>query len=189
MPELPMRFLTFSLLVFLSGLLLPPLVVAAELDLSQFERLAPSAYRDMLRDAATDYGAKRYDASFAKFKRLACAGDKQSQSALGRMYMLGQGIKRDDLTGYAWLKLAAEVIYPKYQSVAHQLEEAMTPEQREIADARVAFLSARYSLGNSRMSCTLNASKGGHIIDRIICTPQREGRRLLLRICDDRDPD
>lgn len=162
---------------------------AAELDLGQFEQVMPSEYSNMLREAASDYGAKRYDASFPKFQRLACAGDKQSQSALGRMFLLGQGIERDDLTGYAWLKLAAEVIYPKYQSVVRQLEDAMTPEQRAIADTRVAFLSARYSLGNSRMGCTLTATKGGHIIDQIICTPQRVGRRLILRKCDDSKPD
>jgi TPR repeat protein len=168
----------------LFALLFSPIIQAGEFDLSKFDRVSPSEYADMLRNAASAYGAGRYDQSFELFRRVACAGDKQSQSALGRMYMLGQGVTRDDLTGYAWLKLAAEVIYPKYQSVVRKLEEAMTPEQRQIADARVARLSDRYSLAGSRMSCALSASKGGHIIDRIICTPQREGRRLLLRQCD-----
>jgi hypothetical protein len=166
------------------ALLVSPIVHAGEFDLSKFDRVEPSAYADMLRDAATAYGAGRYDKSFTLFQRVACAGDKQSQSALGRMYMLGQGVKRDDLTGYAWLKLSAEVIYPKYQSVVRTLEEAMTPEQRQIADSKVAKLSDRYSISASRMSCSLSASKGGHIIDQIICTPQREGNRLLLRQCD-----
>jgi TPR repeat protein len=168
----------------LLAVLISPIVHAGELDLSKFERVAPSAYTDMLRDAASAYGAGHYEQSFGLFQRVACAGDKQSQSALGRMYMLGQGVKRDDLTGYAWLKLSAEVIYPKYQSVVRKLEEAMTPEQRQIADARVARLSSLYSLSASRMSCSQSASKGGHIIDQIVCTPQREGKRFLLRQCD-----
>jgi TPR repeat protein len=173
--------MVYSCLLALS---VSPLVQAGELDLSKFDRVSPSEYADMLRSAASAYGAERYDQSFELFRRVACAGDKQSQSALGRMYMLGQGVKRDDLTGYAWLKLSAEVIYPKYQAVVRKLEESMTPEQRQIADARVARLRDRYSLAGSRMSCELSASKGGHIIDRIVCTPQREGRRLLLRQCD-----
>ena len=158
--------------------------VAAELDLSRFDKVMPSVYSNLTRDAAQAYGAKRYDKAFNLFQRAACAGDKQSQSALGRMYMLGQGTKRDDLTGYAWLKLAAEMIYPKYQAVVRQIEEAMTPEQHTMADALVADLGSRYSLGASRMGCTLSASKGGHIIDQIVCTPQSQGNRLLLRKCD-----
>lgn len=161
-----------------------PLVQAAEFDLSKFDRVMPSMYSNMIRDAAQAYGNKRYDKAFDQFQRLACAGDKQSQSALGRMYMLGQGTKRDDLTGYAWLKLAAEMIYPKYQAVVRQIEDAMTPEQNKVAEALVADLSSRYSLSASRMGCTLSASKGGHIIDQIICTPQNQGNRLLLRKCD-----
>lgn len=172
-------------LLLAAGICTSAQAFAAESDAALFERVEPSAYRDMVRDAASAYGAEHYDDSFAKFRRTACAGDKQSQSALGRMYLLGQGVQRDDLTGYAWLKLAAEFIYPKYQSVVRALEEAMTPEQRKIADSRVAVLTERYSLGATGMSCSQSASKGGHIIDQIVCTPRREGRRVLLRRCDD----
>lgn len=173
-----------SVLAVLLALFMSALAHAGELDLSKFDRVMPSVYSNMIRDAAQAYGNKRYDKSFEQFQRLACAGDKQSQSALGRMYMLGQGTKRDDLTGYAWLKLAAEVVYPKYQAIVRQIEDAMTPEQNKMAEALVADLSSRYSLNASRMGCTLSASKGGHIIDQIICTPQNQGNRLLLRQCD-----
>ena len=166
------------------GLLSSSFVHAGQTDSSKFDQVMPSVYSNALRDAASAYGAKRYDESFEKFQRTACAGDKQSQSALGRMYLLGQGTKRDDLTGYAWLKLAAEFIFPKYQSVVRGLEEAMTPEQRRIADAKAADLSARYGKAATNMSCNLSASKGGHIMDQIVCTPKYEGNRLLLRKCD-----
>lgn len=172
------------MLVCVIALLSSPLVHAGSMESSRFDRVMPSEYANDVRDAASAYGAKRYDESFKLFQRTACAGDKQSQSALGRMYLLGQGTKRDDLTGYAWLKLAAEFIFPKYQSVVRGLEEAMTPEQRQIADARAADLSARYSIAATNMSCNLSASKGGHIMDQIVCTPKYEGNRLLLRKCD-----
>lgn len=172
-------------LLLAAGICMLSHAFAGESGAEMFERVEPSAYRDMVRDAASAYGAGHYDDAFAMFRRTACAGDKQSQSALGRMYMLGQGVQRDDLTGYAWLKLAAEIIYPKYQSVVRALEESMTPEQRTVADSRVAVLKERYSLGATGMSCSLSASKGGHIIDQIVCTPRREGRRMLLRRCDD----
>ena len=173
-----------SAIVCLLMLLLCPAAHAQKLDRTKFDKVAPSTYTDMLRNAALAYGAKSYDKSFSLFQRTACAGDKQSQAALGRMYMLGQGVERDDLTGYAWLKLAAEVLYPKNQSIVRQIEEAMTPEQRSKTDILVADLSSRYGLVASGMSCTPGASKGGHIIDQIICKPQSEGMRVLLRKCD-----
>jgi TPR repeat protein len=173
-----------KLLLFVIGIGALSVAFAGQDEAALFDRVERSAYTDLLRDAATAYGAERYDEAFAKFRRTACAGDKQSQSALGRMYLLGQGIQRDDLTGYSWLKMAAEFIYPKYQSVVRALEEAMTPAQRSVADTKVAALRERYSLGATGMSCTQSASQGGHIIDQIICTPRREGRRLLLRRCD-----
>ncbi len=83
----------------------------------------------------------------------------------------GEGTERDDLTGYAWLKLAAEFIFPKYQSVVRALEESMTPDQRRVADGLVADLGKRYSLGATNMSCNVGASTGGHIMDQIVCTP------------------
>lgn len=169
--------------VFCVALLSSALAHAASYDSSEFEKVMPSEYANSIRDAASAYGAKRYDEAFTLFQRNACAGDKQSQSALGRMYLLGQGTKRDDLSGYAWLKLAAEFIFPKYQSVVRGLEEAMTPEQRRIGDALFADLSKRYSLGATNMSCNLSASKGGHIMDQIVCTPQDQGNRLLLKKC------
>ncbi|HET9032450.1 MAG TPA: hypothetical protein VFN25_06055 [Dokdonella sp.] len=171
-------------LVFAVALMSAPLVHAAEFDQSKFESVLPSEYFNMLRDAAVAYGAKDYDKAFRLFQRTACAGDKQSQSALGRMYLLGQGTKRDDLTGYAWLKIAAEFIFPKYQSVVRGLEQAMTPEQRKIADAKAAELIARYSIGETNMSCNLSASKGGHIMDQITCTPQYQGRLMMLKRCE-----
>ena len=158
---------------------------AGTADSGTFERVYPTEYRDMLRDAARAYGGKRYDDAFRQFQRAACAGDKQSQSALGRMYLLGQGVERNDLTGYAWLKVAAEVVFPGYQEVARRLEEAMTAEQRRIAGAQAKTLIDEYGIAATGMSCNKSASMGGHISDQIVCTPRQEGNRLLLKRCVD----
>ncbi len=61
---------------------------AASFESSKFDRVMLSSYSDLLRDAASAYGSKRFDKAFELFQRSACAGDKQSQSALGRMYLL-----------------------------------------------------------------------------------------------------
>src|SRR5512147_89376 len=82
--------------------------VALAADDAVFEQIQPGAYTDMLRDASMAYDRKDYDQAFALNRRTACGGDKTSQAILGRMYVLGQGAQRDDIAGYAWIKLAAE---------------------------------------------------------------------------------
>ena len=69
------------------------------------------------------------------------------------MYLLGQGVARDDLTGYAWLKVAAEKIFPGYQTIVRELEQAMKPEQRKLADAGAAAKIREYGLAASGVSC------------------------------------
>lgn len=150
---------------------------------ADFERVTPEGYGDMLLAASKAYDGKRYEEAFQAFQRTACAGDKQSQSAIGRMYLLGQGVTRNDITGYAWLKAAAEVRFPGYQTITHQLEEAMTPEQRRIADPKAEKLIGLYGLRATNMSCRTAASRHGHIIDSIVCTPERDGPTLLVKQC------
>ncbi|MEO5623985.1 MAG: hypothetical protein ABJB02_07060 [Dokdonella sp.] len=160
-----------------------PALAASTSSTTDFERVFPSSYRDMLRDAKRAYGAKQYDEAFKLFQRSACAGDKESQSAVGRMYLLGQGVQRADLVGYAWLKVAAEVIFPGYQSIIAKLDSAMTPAQHETADRLAKTTIDRYGMVATHMSCQKNASRGGHIVDSIVCTPENQGSQLLLKRC------
>lgn len=150
-----------------------------------FERVFPVEYSQMLRNAKIAYEHERYDEAFQLFQRTACAGDKESQSALGRMYLLGQGTTRDDLVGYAWLKVAAEVLFPGYQKIVHQLEDAMTPQQRSIADVEASQRIAQYGLAATNMSCAKAASRRGHIVDQIECIPERDGGQFRLKRCID----
>jgi len=96
-----------------------------------FEEIQPGAYPDMLSQATIAYDKHDYDRAFALNHRAACGGDKTSQAIVGRMYVLGQGTPRDEITGYAWIKLAAEFSYADYTSLARKLGAAMTPEQRK----------------------------------------------------------
>jgi len=150
-----------------------------------FERVFPLEYTQMLRNAKIAYEHERYDEAFGLFQRTACAGDKESQSALGRMYLLGQGTTRDDLVGYAWLKVAAEIVFPGYQKIVRQLEDAMTPQQRSIADVEASQRVALYGLAATNMSCGKAASRRGHIVDQIECIPERDGGQYLLKRCAD----
>jgi TPR repeat protein len=158
-------------------------VWAARAQNADFESMPPMSYTGMLRDANNAYADKRYDKAFTLFQRSACAGDKESQSAIGRMYLLGQGVKREDLVGYAWLKVAAQVRDLGYQKIVDELEHAMTSAQRPIADQLGKRAIDLYGLAATHMSCQPYASRGGHILDTIMCTPERNGTEVLLRRC------
>ena len=156
---------------------------AAPAPYGEFDRVYPAEFRETLRDAKLAYGKEDFAKAFGLFERMACAGDKSSQSALGRMYLLGQGTERDDLTGYAWLKLASEVIFPGYQRIVRELEAAMDAKQLAYAREGSSQLAELYSIGATRISCHKNSSRDGFIIDEIICTPHEEGNQYLLRRC------
>ena len=160
--------------------------VAPAADDAVFEQVQPGAYADMLRDASTAYDKKEYDQAFALNRRTACGGDKTSQAILGRMYVLGQGTPRDEITGYAWIKLAAEFSYADYTSLARKLEAAMTPEQRARATAQADAMRKNYGLAATGMSCHAESRRGAYLLDSVVCTPQSTGGgRLQLRRCVD----
>lgn len=158
-------------------------LVAAPASYDEFDRVYPAEFRDTLRDAKLAYGKEDYAKAFRLFERTACAGDKSSQSALGRMYLLGQGTERDDLTGYAWLKLASEVIFPGYQRIVRDLEAAMDARQLALAREGSKQLAELYGISATRISCHKSASRRGFIVDEIICTPHEDGNQYLLRRC------
>lgn len=153
-----------------------------------FEHVFPSVYGDLLRDSKTAYQAKRYDDAFPLMKKAACTGDKESQWMVGHMYLLGQGVARDDLTGYAWIKVASEFNSAEYRDTAEKIEKAIDPKQLPAVKAEAQKFSDAYSIRATHMSCNRAASQHGHIMDRIVCTPRYDGQLALLKKCVDELP-
>jgi len=153
-------------------------------DEAQFERVQYNAWYNSLRDAAVAYDGKDYPRAFALYRHAACAGDKTSQSILGRMYLLGKAPSQDDLTGYAWIKLAAEFSFAEYTSLARKIEASLTAEVREKGNARADELRRLYSLAATNMSCHGESRHGGYVIDSVVCTPKDAGGgEFQLRRC------
>ncbi|MEO7433724.1 MAG: hypothetical protein ABIR62_17290 [Dokdonella sp.] len=152
------------------------------------DRVSARTCREMLYDAKKAYDGKHDDTAPALFTRTACAGDKGSQWALGRMYLLGQGSGRDDLSGYAWMKVADEVPFSTYPPVIAKIEASLPTDQRTIAAADAKAEIDAYGLRATNMSCNKRASRGGHILDSIVRTPEFNGSSVLLRRCIDASP-
>jgi len=161
---------------------------AAAADDAGFERVFPSVYTDLLFNSKTAYQAQKYDEAFPLMKKAACAGDKESQWMLGHMYLLGQGVARDDFTGYAWIKVASEFNSAEYRSTAEKIEKAIDPKQLPAVETEARKFVDEYSIRATHMSCNRAASQHGHIMDRIVCTPRYDGQLALLRQCVDDTP-
>lgn len=172
------------LLSGLAGCLLSGSVLAAESDV--FERVQSSVYAQMQREATSAYERKDYARAFELNQRMACAGDKTSQAILGRMYVLGQGAPKDEVAGYAWIRLAADFNFADFTSLARKLEAAMTPGQREAGNARADALRRDYGPAATNMSCHGESRHGVYLIDSVVCSPAvGGGGQLLLRRCVD----
>ncbi|MEX2497637.1 MAG: hypothetical protein WD397_02025 [Wenzhouxiangellaceae bacterium] len=74
-----------------------------------------------------------YDAAIGNFQLAAYWADKLAQFNLGLMYVNGQGVDRDPLRGWAWIKLSAERGYPTNVAVADDIWAQLTDEHREVA--------------------------------------------------------
>ncbi len=156
-----------------------------------FELVSGTIYAQTMRDAKNAYNDKQYALAFPKFERLACAGDKMSQNLLGHMYLLGEGVARDDVKGYSWLKVAAEYPFPPFQIIVKQIEERLTPGQKALFTRNADAMTQAYGLRATNMSCSLSASSGfsSNIKDMVGCTARRLGPEFLLRRCVDRTLD
>jgi TPR repeat protein len=157
--------------------------VPVRADDADFDRVFPSVYTDLLFNAKTAYSGGKYDVAAPLMKKAACAGDKESQWMLGHMYLLGQGVERDDLAGYSWIRVAAEFNQAEYRKAVDQIEKAIDKSQLPLAQGEAQKYVDAYGLRATHMSCNRSASQGGHIMDRITCTPRYDGQLAMIRQC------
>jgi len=136
-----------------------------------FESVQRSDYYDMLRRSDLALRDKQNTNVLASQQRLACAGSQANQAALGGLYLTGRGVSKDDITGYAWLKLAATSGVPKYRELAEILEQSMTTAQRTSADAKVAGLKSLYAPIPTHMNCSQVEAGGSHLKE-LRCEPE-----------------
>lgn len=120
----------------------------------EFESVTRRDYYDLLMRAEQALRDEKSSNVAELQQRLACAGNQPSQAALGGLYLIGRGVTKDDLTGYAWMKLAATSGEPRYRKVADTLEQHMTPEQRAAADAKFERLKSLYAEIPTHMTCS-----------------------------------
>lgn len=124
-------------------------------------------------------------AAFVALQRLACAGEKRSQAALGSLYLQGHGTPGDALRGYVWIKLAAEYPFPAFRSTVKAIEGQWTPQQRAYAQSEAETLRALYGLRATNMTCSATpaSSFASNVKNSFVCVPAKQSSSLLVRRC------
>jgi TonB family protein len=103
--------------------------------------LAPPVARADLYAAEAAAGAKDFPRAFELFRELAELGHTRAQENLAVMYVNGEGVKRDNVLGYAWAALAKE---GGGGEAAAGIIAQLDPHMNAAARARVAELQAQF---------------------------------------------
>lgn len=72
-------------------------------------------------------------------------GDKLSQLSIGMMYLNGNGVDKDPARACAWMALAAERGYPRYEATRRQTCQALDRTQHAMALKILASLEPDYA--------------------------------------------
>jgi uncharacterized protein len=96
-------------------------------------------FKGVLHFAKGDYvGAMKYFLDGARY------ADKLSQLCIGLMYLNGNGVRKDPVTAYAWLAIAAERKYPKFVATRDEVWSGLNAGQQQKAIALTEKLSLEY---------------------------------------------
>jgi hypothetical protein len=150
-----------------------------------FERIDPVAYGEMFVDAVHEHQAGHLADSFRKFLRLACGGDKASQEQVGLMYLAGEGVSKNSIMAYLWLKVASEFNFAPYRATAKKFEKLLTPQQAKHFGELADELRAQYGQHATNMTCNAEsaATFSSNIKNAVVCSPSRSGPLLLVQRC------
>lgn len=162
-------------------------VAAASMDKSRFTRMSQSEYDLMVRDGHDAWQRNNGTSAQRNFLKSACAGDKDSQFALGTLYLTGEGVPADGLKAYAWYSLAAEIDDKRYRDAFAKVSELVPEQYREMASAESERLRQSYGLDATGQRCKMDAQVGTRI-QRRVCRPEITGgpqaRFYLVRQCE-----
>jgi hypothetical protein len=115
------------------------------------------------------YMNKDYSGAMKYFEIGAYYADKLSQLSIGLMYVNGEGVAKDPVTGYAWLELAAERDYPEFVATRDRVKATLTPDEMQKARGIHDTLALRYAdtVAKPRMETQLALGKmqitGSHL--------------------------
>jgi hypothetical protein len=150
-----------------------------------FETMRFLDWRLMIKEAHLANERDNKPRAFELYQRNACAGDKNSQFALGTLYLMGEGTAPDGMQAYAWYRVAAESGEPDYRKAVQNVEALIPGQHRAAADALARDYIARYGSAATGVTCEKRAEPGTRIT-RLECTPNIEARTSYVeaKLCE-----
>jgi TonB family protein len=128
--------------------------------------LVPGFARADLYSASKAFEEKDYERSFQLYRELAELGQLNAQENLAVMYVNGEGVKRDNVAGYAWAVIARENGGGEaMQSIIDQLEPHMTAGARQ----RISEIRAQFGKPALESRLLPKIFQGANYIDREPC--------------------
>jgi uncharacterized protein len=119
-----------------------------------------------LYEATQALNQKDMPKAFALYRELAELGNGEAQEALAVMYVNGEGVKRDNVAGYAWASIAVENGSSEAaQSIVSQLEPHVTPTAR----VRIDAIRAQYGKEALKKALLPNIFSNANYMDREPC--------------------
>jgi TonB family protein len=122
------------------------------------------AARADLVSAQKAYAAQDYSRAFELFREIAEIGNVTGQENVAAMYVDGQGVKRDNVLGYAWAVIARE---NGGNTAMQNIIDQLAPHMNDAARARAAEISEKFGAAALRerllpkiSAATLNPNAG-----------------------------
>ncbi len=101
------------------------------------------------------YATGNYKAAMKYFLIGARYADKLSQLSIGLMYLNGEGVRKDPVTAFAWIAIAAERKYPQFLATRDAVWAKLDAQQREQARSKVEELYPEYGDTTAKRRMTL----------------------------------
>jgi TonB family protein len=128
--------------------------------------LGAGVARADLYSAHQAYESQDFETAFRLYRELAELGQVRAQEYLAAMYVSGEGVKRDNLLGYAWASIAIENGAGEgMRDIIAQLEPHVTPSARK----RIDGVKAQFGRDALDKALLPNIFQNANYMDRTPC--------------------
>lgn len=116
-----------------------------------------------LYDAQNAVAAKDFNKAFELYQKAAHWGHNGAQYVLGELYLQGKGTAEDDVTGAAWLDVAAESRNRDFVRARNKALKELTDSEKAAVEELSEKISDAYGIDATGLSCKKESVVGSNI--------------------------
>ena len=138
-------------------------LLAGSSSLHATETITQDTLNRTLLDGQNAIQQDNYSEAFDLYNQAARWGHKGAQYVLGEMYIQGKGVARDQVTGYAWLEVAAEAPDREFLKARTAARKSLNDEQQIEGKLLAQKISDIYGTDAVGVSCKKEMRVGSNI--------------------------